>query len=334
MASDKDFERDLKQTIKRERGRNPDKESNASLRFLVGLMALHNLQKNNALSLDDAYENLLNLANFAESLGFSGARQWVQRAGEAWGVGSSSSIDLSSYDSASNWPEGFVATKASRPDPNALRIVYEGTGPDGKTVKIVHEGGHRSARNNNPGNLEYGDFARRHGALGSDGRFAIFPSPEHGLKAMESLLFETSSYRNRTIAGAITRYAPHFENDTGSYISRVARAAGVSPHTRMSSLSPDQRERMIKGMMAVEGQKQPEVHISGLSTRQTTAPDFAQAADGNVVAVAGIQSPVREQFLAAHDGGDSPKGDEPTRAPQETQVASATQTAPPKPVGA
>ena len=45
----------------------------------------------------------------------------------------------------------------------------------------------RGIRNNNPGNIEYGDWARRHGATGSDGRFAIFESPEQGIAAMVAL---------------------------------------------------------------------------------------------------------------------------------------------------
>lgn len=60
-------------------------------------------------------------------------------------------------------------------------------------------GGTRAWRSNNPGNIEYGSFAKSHGAIGSDGRFAIFSSYEAGRKAKENLLFEGKNYRNLTL---------------------------------------------------------------------------------------------------------------------------------------
>jgi hypothetical protein len=45
--------------------------------------------------------------------------------------------------------------------------------------------GPRNRRNNNPGNIEYGPFAKEHGAIGTDGRFAIFPDEETGFRAMK-----------------------------------------------------------------------------------------------------------------------------------------------------
>ncbi len=47
-------------------------------------------------------------------------------------------------------------------------------------------GGSRSWRNNNPGNIEYGPFARSMGATGTDGRFAKFPSYEAGRRRKRS----------------------------------------------------------------------------------------------------------------------------------------------------
>lgn len=124
--------------------------------------------------------------------------------------------------------------------------------PDGRTVRRE---GARNWRNNNPGNIEYGPFAKSSGAIGTDGRFAVFPSYESGRNAKAKLLFESPSYRNKTIAGAISRYAPSFENNTGSYIAQVAAAAGVSPNTPISSLNPQQRIAMLDAMQRVEGFK-------------------------------------------------------------------------------
>lgn len=123
---------------------------------------------------------------------------------------------------------------------------------DGSTVRRT---GTRAWRNNNPGNLEYGAFARQKGAIGSDGRFAVFPSYESGRSAKESLLFESASYRDKTIAAAISRYAPSSENDTGAYTRSVARAVGVPPSTRLSDLSKVQRKRLLDAMERIEGFK-------------------------------------------------------------------------------
>jgi hypothetical protein len=46
----------------------------------------------------------------------------------------------------------------------------------------------RGLRNNNPGNIEFGSFAKKYGATGSDGRFAIFPTMVDGIRAIAELL--------------------------------------------------------------------------------------------------------------------------------------------------
>jgi hypothetical protein len=83
----------------------------------------------------------------------------------------------------------------------------------------------RPRRNNNPGDIEYGRFAIAHGATGSDGRFAIFPTPEAGFAAMRVLL-EAPAYRGLTVAQVIAKWAPSNENDTARYIANVCTWAG------------------------------------------------------------------------------------------------------------
>jgi hypothetical protein len=122
--------------------------------------------------------------------------------------------------------------------------------PDGT---VQRREGTRAWRNNNPGNIEFGDFARSRGAVGTDGRFAVFPSYEDGRAAKEALLFESPSYRDRTIAGAINRYAPPSENDTRNYVGTITNALGVSPDTPLSDLTPDQRNLMLNTMERIEG---------------------------------------------------------------------------------
>lgn len=120
---------------------------------------------------------------------------------------------------------------------------------------VIRREGARNWRNNNPGNLEYGDFAKKHGAIGTDGRFAVFSSYEAGRKAKESLVFGGKSYKDKSIKDAIARYAPAFENDSAGYAKQVADAAGVSVTTKMSDLSPAQRKAVLDRMEQVEGFK-------------------------------------------------------------------------------
>jgi hypothetical protein len=136
---------------------------------------------------------------------------------------------------------------------------------DGSVEKRI---GARNWRNNNPGNIEYGAFSIKNGAIGSDGRFAIFPTYEAGRKAKENLLFTASGYKGMNIAQAINRYAPPSENNTNSYISSVTSAIGVPANTLLSDLSSDQRRVMLNAMEKVEGFKQGKVE----KQREATKP--------------------------------------------------------------
>lgn len=120
-------------------------------------------------------------------------------------------------------------------------------------------GGSRSWRNNNPGNIEYGEFAKRNGAIGTDGRFAIFPDEDTGHNAKVALL-NTSSYRNKSIKKAIERYAPQFENDSKKYADTIASAAGVPTSTKIKDLSPEQFDNLVRKMTDVEGWKEGTVN--------------------------------------------------------------------------
>ena len=130
--------------------------------------------------------------------------------------------------------------------------------PDGS---VVRQTGARNWRNNNPGNLEYGRIAKSYGAIGSDGRFAIFPSKAAGDAAREGLLFNSAGYRDKNIAGAISRYAPPSENDTNAYINKVAGAAGADPSTPLADLTPDQRVSMLAAMEQMEGYRPGKVQV-------------------------------------------------------------------------
>jgi hypothetical protein len=137
---------------------------------------------------------------------------------------------------------------------------------------IGRAGGTRSWRNNNPGNIEFGPFARQMGALRSDGRFAIFPTEEHGTRAQERLLFEGRGYKGKTIGQAISRWAPRFENNVGAYVGAVTKGLdGVRGYTPMSALTPEQRRIFLRNMREHEGWRPGRTFTGSASTPSTMA---------------------------------------------------------------
>ena len=87
----------------------------------------------------------------------------------------------------------------------------------------------RANRNNNPGNIEYGAFARAHNATHGDPRFAVFPTVDDGFKCLVSLL--SNHYKGLTIVETINKWAPPIENNTNNYIMSVCSWMEVRPDT-------------------------------------------------------------------------------------------------------
>lgn len=131
---------------------------------------------------------------------------------------------------------------------------------DGTTERLTSV---RADRNRNPHNIMHGSFTRRHGAVGDDGRFAVFPTVADGRRAAEALLFDSSGYRGMNIHDALYRWAPptdhngNFENHTDQYIQMVAGAVGLPSSTALSALTPAQRFTMLEKMARIEGYTGP-----------------------------------------------------------------------------
>lgn len=155
---------------------------------------------------------------------------------------------------------GFVSA-ANNPNRSKTTSFVDAAG-----FSQVDRTGNRGWRNNNPGNIEASNWTKSQpGYIGTDGRFAAFDSYENGVKAQAALL-GTSAYANKTIAGAIARYAPAFENNTAAYAKAVADAIGVPVGTKMSDLTPSQRVTMVNAMHEVEGST-----VTGKSSVSLTA---------------------------------------------------------------
>jgi hypothetical protein len=106
----------------------------------------------------------------------------------------------------------------------------------------------RSIRNNNPGNLKY---AKQREATGVDsGGFAIFPTPEAGLRAMEAQVRLDTQQRKETLYKFISEYAPKSENDTLRYVDFVSKQTGIQPYEQI----PDSKiPEVMAAMIMMEG---------------------------------------------------------------------------------
>ena len=168
-------------------------------------------------------------------------------------------------------------------------------GPSGSDQRT---GGSRSWRNNNPGNIVYGSYARSAGATGTDGRFAIFPSYESGRSAQERLLFEGKNYRDLTMKEAISRWAPSFENDTASYISKM----GGDPARKMKDYTPEERSALLDRMQNIEGWKEGNVSRAVAESQPTADPAPKVISATEVVAPVQVAPSLPEAVQEA--GGD------------------------------
>ena len=106
-------------------------------------------------------------------------------------------------------------------------------------------------RNNNPGNIRDGTFAKSQpGYAGSNKGFAVFASVQDGFNAQVKLL---RSYYDRgidTVSKVINRYAPSSENNTGAYINDVSSALGINPN---ATLDPNNLGTLAATMARHEG---------------------------------------------------------------------------------
>ncbi|MCA6115490.1 TIGR02594 family protein [Bradyrhizobium sp. WSM 1738] len=123
---------------------------------------------------------------------------------------------------------------------------------DAQGRQLAKEGGSRSWRNNNPGNIRKGNFATISGAIGDDGAFAIFPEYKLGFDAIVTLL-RSNAYVNLTLKDAVFRYAPPNENDSDQYLAFLVRQTGISGATVLSTLAVADIRKIAKFVQIVEG---------------------------------------------------------------------------------
>ena len=109
----------------------------------------------------------------------------------------------------------------------------------------------RGLRNNNPGNIEDGPFAKSlPGYAGTDARFAKFASIDDGVNAQSNLLAKYGQRGINTVSGVVNRWAPPAENGdaTNNYAGFVAKKLGVAPDAPIDLNDPSTRQRLAYAM--------------------------------------------------------------------------------------
>lgn len=120
-------------------------------------------------------------------------------------------------------------------------------------------GGTVAWRCNNPGNLKFGEFAKKFGAVGHDsGGHAIFPEVKNGNQAQRELLFgEVSRYFNFTLQKAISIYAPSSDgNDVDGYVKFLLKNATYKKNKVLKDFTEEERDHLLKRMQLMEGYKE------------------------------------------------------------------------------
>jgi len=123
----------------------------------------------------------------------------------------------------------------------------------------------RGIRNHNPGNIDRGQpwqglatAAEMTPEQKAETRFAVFSSPEWGIRAMVRII---QTYRTKygleTVAGIIKRWAPPVENQTTVYINAVAASMNVQPDSVLDTSDPEILSPLLKAIILHENGEQP-----------------------------------------------------------------------------
>jgi hypothetical protein len=120
----------------------------------------------------------------------------------------------------------------------------------------------RGVRTNNPLNLK-----------GSDGQFRTFNNMDEGMAAADANLAAYGTKHGiNTLAGAISRWAPPSENDTGAYVAHVSKATGIAPNAPINLGDPNTRRALLTAMAAHEnGAPVVRNDLSGVSDAELMA---------------------------------------------------------------
>lgn len=130
----------------------------------------------------------------------------------------------------------------------SLSEIFTGGASSSPSIVPGKGGPTRGDRNNNPGNIEYGAFALKHGAVGTDGRFAIFPDKASGQAAMDALL--QSNYQGMNLAQIQRTWVG---NSDPAYLKSMMNSTGLGAGDIPNMNDPEMRKKLAAGMSLGEG---------------------------------------------------------------------------------
>lgn len=181
----------------------------------------------------------------------------------------------------------------------------------------------RGIRNNNPLNIEAGDFTKgQPGFLGSDGRFARFETPQQGTDAAGKLLdIYSNKHGLNTVNGIVNRWAPASDNNPSqAYASSVAGRMGVGADDALNMADPAVKQKIIAAMGQFENGRPvgsqgsppapsnmvagPGAPSTGMPPAAPPAPAAPPSGQGAVAAAMNPQGP----NIAPLAGANAPQG--------------------------
>ena len=123
---------------------------------------------------------------------------------------------------------------------------------DNATSNKKVEGDYSISQYNNPGNIERGIEweGLAEGGYGPNKRFAIFTTPEAGIRALKKDLTTKLNRHEGDLRKMIAEYAPESENDVKNYLKVVQQTAGVKDVYTEKDL-----DNITKGFIRMENKK-------------------------------------------------------------------------------
>ncbi len=107
----------------------------------------------------------------------------------------------------------------------------------------------RGERNNNPGNINKGQGFKGE-VEGNDSRFATFSTPVFGIRAIAKILVTYSTTHGiKTIAGAISRWAPSSENNTAAYVADIVARTGIPGDQVIDFQDPEILDKVVTAII-------------------------------------------------------------------------------------
>ncbi len=142
----------------------------------------------------------------------------------------------------------FISAKEGPPNAGAKSYTVQYF--DERGNMIIRSDGTKAWRNNNPGNMKYrGGFATRHGAIGSAGGMAVFPTEAMGRKALIDLL-KSSNYNNLKVTDLPEKYD---KDNAQEYRRMLLSISKLDPNKRIKDLTAKEFDQLREAIERIEG---------------------------------------------------------------------------------